>query len=96
MDLYVVCAADDLTTYINVSQPSTGIVQDKPFFTNVNNGAGIFSSSNVVNRKDMQLSTISLDSLFNGIYTCGLRFGKQIGIDTCFCFTPGAGGWICE
>lgn len=96
IDLFVVCSADDLTTYINVSQPSTGVVQDKPFFTNINNGAGVFSSMGTVDRQGMELSTISLDSLFNGIYTCGLRFGKQIGVDTCYCFTPGVGGWICE
>jgi hypothetical protein len=96
MDVYVVCGADDFATYISVSQPAEGIVQDKPFYTNVTNGAGLFSSRGFTDKTNMELSSISLDSLFNGVFTCGLRFGKQIGLDTCYCFEPGAGGWICE
>ena len=34
----------DLETYINVNQPITGIVQERPQFSNINNGTGIFSS----------------------------------------------------
>ena len=34
----------DLETYINVNQPITGIVQERPSFTNINNGLGLFSS----------------------------------------------------
>ncbi len=94
MDLYVVAGADDLATYINVSQPAQGIVQDKPFYTNISNGAGIFSSRANTEKTGMLLSNTSLDSLFSGIYTCELRFGKMIGLDTCYCFTPGK--WECE
>jgi hypothetical protein len=35
---------DDIYTYINVNEPSIGIVQKKPEFTNVVNGIGVFSS----------------------------------------------------
>ena len=37
-------AADDLNTYMEVNEPSSGIVQDKPEYTNVENGIGLFSS----------------------------------------------------
>jgi hypothetical protein len=37
-------AGDELNTYMEVSAPSTGIVQEKPSYTNLANGIGIFSS----------------------------------------------------
>lgn len=36
-------AGDDLNTYMEVNEPSTGIVQDKPDYTNITNGKGLFS-----------------------------------------------------
>ncbi len=89
MDLYVVAAGDDLTTYISVSQPSDGIVQDKPFYTNITNGAGIFSSLSNQEKLGMYLSSPSLDSLVKGSFTCKLNFGRTDVADTCVCATPG-------
>lgn len=94
MDVYVVAGADDLATYISVSQPAEGIVQDKPLFTNVNNGIGIFSSIGKAEKLAMRLSGPSIDSLIKGIYTCDLMFGKASQADTCFCLVPGA--FICN
>jgi hypothetical protein len=40
-------AADKfLTTYIEVNKPANGIIQEKPDYTNINNGIGIFASRN--------------------------------------------------
>jgi hypothetical protein len=36
--------ANDLYTFISVNEPSIGIVQKKPEYTNISNGLGIFSS----------------------------------------------------
>lgn len=36
-------AGDELNTYMEVNEPSAGIVQDKPDYTNINNGIGLFS-----------------------------------------------------
>lgn len=36
-------AGDDLNTYMEVNEPSSGIVQEKPDYTNIVNGIGIFS-----------------------------------------------------
>ena len=44
MDVEIWAAADDYATYINVSQPSQGIVQEKPLFTNIDGGIGLFFS----------------------------------------------------
>lgn len=57
---------DDLNTYINLNKPSTGIVQERPLFTNITNGIGIFASRyNLdINKK---LDVISETELKNGI-----------------------------
>jgi hypothetical protein len=39
-------AADDMTTYLNVNQPSNTISQERPQYTNVTNGIGLLSSRN--------------------------------------------------
>ncbi|MBK6346085.1 MAG: DUF4249 family protein [Bacteroidales bacterium] len=37
-------AGDELNTYMEVNEPATGIVQEKPEYTNIVNGIGLFSS----------------------------------------------------
>jgi hypothetical protein len=55
-------AADDMTTYLNVNQPSNTVAQERPQFTNVVNGLGLFSSRNSIMRK-MRLNDFTVDSL---------------------------------
>ncbi|MBN1339853.1 MAG: DUF4249 family protein [Bacteroidales bacterium] len=43
-DVEVAVAAEEFTNYIDVYEPSTTIVQEKPIYTNIENGLGIFSS----------------------------------------------------
>ncbi len=64
----------DLNTYIQVYQPSIGIVQEKPEFTNINGGIGIFSSRNTYMLHGMMLSQLSKDSLMSGPITGHLGF----------------------
>jgi len=45
LEYIVTAGAEDLNTFLQVNQPSSGIVQDKPNFSNINGGIGIFSSS---------------------------------------------------
>ena len=44
LDLVMTIGAQDLKTYIDVNQPFSGIVQERPVFSNIDNGVGIFSS----------------------------------------------------
>jgi hypothetical protein len=44
MEYIFTVAADDLNTYMEVTEPSYTIVQEKPPFTNITNGIGLFSS----------------------------------------------------
>ena len=81
-EIILVAGSDDLHTFIEVNAPSTGIVQEKPEFTNINNGLGIFSSRYNKAPFGKNLSATTLDSLACGQYTKTLKFldknGNQI------------------
>ena len=44
LDLVMTVGTEELNTYIQLNEPISGIVQQRPDFTNINNGIGIFSS----------------------------------------------------
>jgi len=59
-------AGDELNTYMEVNEPSSGIVQEKPEYTNIENGIGLFSCRYTKNTQDsyaegkyMKLNTLS-------------------------------------
>lgn len=85
IDVEVLAAADDYATYINVSQPSQGVVQEKPLFTNIEGGIGLFSSRARQVKEMVDLSAASLDSLWRGMHTCDMGWVDFQGIDTCIC-----------
>jgi hypothetical protein len=49
--LEMTVGSEDLETYINVNKPITGIVQQRPAFTNINNGIGLFSTRFIYTQK---------------------------------------------
>jgi len=57
--------ADELSTYMDVNKPSSSIVQERPIYTNISNGIGVFSSKRVV-RFNYVLNFMTVDSLKNG------------------------------
>ena len=75
VDFIFLVADNDLNTYLTINQPSNSVVQEKPEFTNINNGIGIFASR-YTNTRSLDLSAKSLDSLGNGRYTKNLGFPK--------------------
>lgn len=85
IDVEIWAAADDYATYINVNQPSQGIVQEKPMFTNVDGGIGLFSSRGRAIKKNVKLSASSMDSLWRGVHTCGMGWVDFQGIDSVVC-----------
>ncbi len=69
-------AGEDLSMYIDLTKPTYGIVQEKPAFTNIVNGWGLFSSrtSTFSPRKKLDLS--SLNYLSTGSEVENLKFKK--------------------
>lgn len=47
IDVYISAGTEELYTYMQVTQENTGIIQDKPLYTNIENGIGLFTSRNV-------------------------------------------------
>lgn len=45
MEYIVMAGAETLNTFLQVNEPSTSIAQDKPYYTNINGGVGVFSAS---------------------------------------------------
>ena len=44
MDVIIEVAAEEFNTYMEVNEPSNSIVQDRPDYSNITNGIGLFSS----------------------------------------------------
>ena len=90
---YVTAGTEEFATYIRVNQPSDGIAQDRPDYTNINNGIGIFASVVSTFREGLDLNPQTLDSLLYSDLMCGRRFGRKELLDTCYCVN---GVKLCE
>ncbi|MCH8554971.1 MAG: hypothetical protein LAT76_07415 [Schleiferiaceae bacterium] len=87
-DMFVTVGEDQLATYISVKQPSDGIVQDKPDYTNIEGGIGIFSSRTTAEKLSIAINQNTADSLVFGQEACGLRFSRIRPLPSprfCFC-----------
>lgn len=65
-------ASEELSNYIEVTDPSNTIVQEKPIYTNITNGIGLFSSrtdNTIANPRKLCLSDRTRDSLEDGTIT---------------------------
>ncbi|MFH1160435.1 MAG: hypothetical protein V1733_05750 [bacterium] len=67
-------AGDDLNTYIEVSQPSNSIIQEKPAYSNIENGIGLFSARFLKVRDSHQLATETIQELKVNPLTYDLGF----------------------
>lgn len=71
----IFAGTDELNQYININKPSTGLIQEKPLYTNIENGLGIFSARAHFIRNDVELTkTPTRDTLRLGQYTGNLGF----------------------
>jgi len=59
INIRMTVGTEDLYTYINVNQPFSSIVQERPSFSNINNGIGLFSSrlTDITNNIDLNNDT---------------------------------------
>ncbi len=65
---------EELDLYYQISKPSTGVSQEKPTYTNITNGFGIFSCRFQSPPQIVLIENVSLDKLINGELTAGLGF----------------------
>ncbi len=73
IQLILTVGTDDLNTYIDVNSPSASIIQDKPIFTNISNGIGIFASKRVL-KLNYEINSLTRQELRNNPLTSALNF----------------------
>ena len=72
-DLTSLYKTDELSTYIDLNRPSNSIIQERPAYTNISNGIGIFSCRHT-KKYSYNLASYSIDSLLHSKYTGNLGF----------------------
>ncbi len=69
--IIITAATEDLSNYMNVLAPSSGIVQERPTYTNINNGIGIFTAR----RTEIKFNRVITGSVRG--YVKGLEIGFE-------------------
>jgi hypothetical protein len=67
-------ASPELNTYMEVSKPSTSLIQEKPSYTNIINGIGLFSSRYLKSVDSLAISQLTKDELKVNSHTKYLGF----------------------
>ncbi|OFY54223.1 MAG: hypothetical protein A2X22_08240 [Bacteroidetes bacterium GWF2_49_14] len=79
LDFQILSGGVELKYYVESTAPSEGALMEKPVYSNVTNGIGLFSSMAEVNISNLFLSSVTLDSMAYGRYTRGLGFLDHTG-----------------
>lgn len=87
LDFLVSVANDDFNTYLTLTEPVSGIVEDRPVYSNIDGALGVWGSRYTKNVIGKRLNGNTLEELKNGQYTGDLRF--------CSALDPG-GAYSCN
>jgi hypothetical protein len=81
-DLIIYAATDEFNTYVQVNQPVSSITGDKPTYTNITNGIGLFSARYSFNSQaySKPIAAQTLDQLTMDSRTCHLHFQDHTGV----------------
>lgn len=74
IDFIVTVANEEFNTYMEVNEPVTGVITEKPEYTNLSNGVGLFASRYNVVLDDLKLTEFSIQELYYGKYTKDMKF----------------------
>lgn len=74
LEFIVSVANEEFHTFLTLGEPVTGIIEDRPAYSNVNNGYGIFASRYVKKISGKRLGPLALAELADGDITGPLRF----------------------
>jgi len=77
IDIVYTVGGEELYTYMEIYKEDTGTLTERPVFTNIINGIGLFSARFEQSVIGKSLSGHSVDSLAYGIYTKNLRFADS-------------------
>jgi len=74
VDFELTIANDELSTYLEVNAPVTGVIQERPEYTNINNGLGLFASRSTQGVYGIGFTTATMQALREGSQTDSLNF----------------------
>ncbi|CAN5287421.1 hypothetical protein BH09BAC5_BH09BAC5_23510 [soil metagenome] len=74
IEFAIYAGGDELNTYMEINAPSTSLVQEKPLYTNIENGLGLFSARYEKVSTRFNLTTLTKDTLAKGQFSCHLQF----------------------
>jgi hypothetical protein len=74
IDFQVVSGSLEMKYYIESTSPSEGALMEKPVYSNITNGIGLFCSVARINVNDLVLSPVTVDSIAYGQFTRTLGF----------------------
>lgn len=74
VDILWAVAGPALYNYLQLNSPISGLVEERPTYTNVDNGYGIFSTRRFVEVTTVGLNAQTVPELVQGPYTAGLQF----------------------
>jgi hypothetical protein len=74
VDFVLTIANEELSTYLEVNAPVTGVIQERPEYTNINGGLGLFASRSTQGVYGIGYTTPSIEYLIEGDGTAALNF----------------------
>ena len=74
VDFELTVANDELSTYLEINSPVTGVIQERPEYTNINGGLGLFAARSTQGVYGIGCTTASLQYLIEGADTYNLNF----------------------
>ena len=81
LDFTVSVANDEFHTYLTLTEPVSGIIEDRPSYTNIVNGYGLFASRYQKFIRGKSLNGNTLQELVDGNITSELRFCSGMAAD---------------
>lgn len=73
-DFVLMVANDQLATYLEINAPVTGIIQERPEYTNINGGLGLWASRTTQGVYGLGYTTDTIEHLQEGEETADLNF----------------------
>lgn len=84
-DFILTIANDELATYLEINSPVTGVIQERPEYTNISGGLGLFASRASQGVYGVGYTTSTVQHLMEGEATAALNFCTPNPFSAFFC-----------
>ncbi len=73
-DFILTIANEELATYLEINSPVTGVIQERPEYTNINGGLGLLASRASQGVYGVGYTTSTIEQLIEGDATRSVKF----------------------